>query len=158
MGRVADRALAKAFQGSHIRLHNDLTKAQSSALIQMRTGKISLNAFLHYKKVPGYDTPSCTCGHGLQTPEHLFVDCTDPRSRNLTAMGFFSISRVRAGLSDPETAGKMAKNLLQSGWLKQFRLSEELRMEEGLADALAGWQQKPPPERHKRRQKRQLAL
>ena len=158
MGRAADRALTKAFQGGHLRLHNDLTKAQSSALTQMRTGKISLNAFLHYKKVPGYETPSCTCGHGLQTPEHLFLDCTDPRSHSLTAMGYSSISEVRARLSDPETAGKMAKPLLQSGWLKEFRLSEELRREEGLADALAGWQQKPPHERHKRRQKRQPAL
>jgi hypothetical protein len=73
-------------------------------------------------------------------------------------MGFSSISEARAGLSNPETAGKMAKSLLQSGWLREFRLSEKLRLEEGLADALAGWQRRPPPERHKRRQKRQPAL
>ena len=158
MGRAADQALPKAFQGSHLRLHEDLTKAQSSALIQMRTGKIGLNAFLYYRKVPGFETPSCTCGSGLQTPEHLFTDCTDPRSHSLTAMGYTSISEVRAGLSSPQTAGKMAKNLLQSGWLKEFRLSEKLRLEEGLADALAGWQRRPPPERHKRRRERQLAF
>ena len=73
-------------------------------------------------------------------------------------MGYTSISEVRAGLSSPQTAGKMAKNLLQSGWLKEFRLSEKLRLEEGLADALAGWQRRPPPERHKRRRERQLAF
>jgi len=124
----------------------------------MRTGKIGLNAFLYYRKVPGFETPSCICGSGLQTPEHLFTDCTDPRSHSLTAMGYTSISEARAGLSSPQTAGKMAKNLLQSGWLKEFRLSEKLRLEEGLADALAGWQQRPPPERHKRRRERQLAF
>ena len=73
-------------------------------------------------------------------------------------MGFSTISQVRAGLSDPETAGKMTKSLLQSNWLREFQLSEKLRLEEGLADALAGWNQKPPPERHKRRSKCQPAL
>jgi hypothetical protein len=158
MGRAADRALRTAFQGGHLGLHKDLTKAQSSALIQMRTGKIGLNAFLYYRKVPGYETPICICGNGLQTSEHLFTDCIDPRSHSLTAMGYTTTSEARAGLSNPETAGKMAKSLLHSGWLKEFRLSEKLRLEEGLADALAGWQRRPPPERHKRRRERQPAL
>src|SRR5438552_18653034 len=113
----------------------------------MRTGKISLNVFLYYKKVSGYETPICICGSGPQTSEHLFTDCTDPRSHSLTTMGYSSISEVRAGLSNPETAGKMAK----SGWLREFQLSEKLRLEEGLADALAGWKRRPPAERHKRR-------
>jgi hypothetical protein len=73
-------------------------------------------------------------------------------------MGFSTISEVRKGLSDPETASKMTKSLLRSNWLKEFQLSERLRLEEGLADALAGWNRKPPPERHKRRLKRQPAL
>ena len=90
--------------------------------------------------------------------EYIIINCTDPQSRSLTAMGFSTISEVRAGLSDPEIAGKIAKSLLRSKWLKEFQLSEKLRLEEGLADALAGWNQKPPPERHKRRSKRQLAL
>src|SRR6185312_11939767 len=124
----------------------------------MRTGKIGLNAFLYYRKVPGFETSSCIYGSGLQTPKHLFTNYTDPRSHSLTAIGYTSISEARAGLSSPQTAGKMAKNLLQSGWLKEFQLSEKLRLEEGLADALAGWQRRPPPERHKRRRERQLAF
>jgi len=74
------------------------------------------------------------------------------------AMSFSSVSEARAGLSSPQTASKMAKSLLQSGWLKEFQLSEKLRLKEGLADALAGWQQRPPPERHKRSKKRQPAF
>ena len=158
MGRAADEALRTAFKGGHLGLYSNLTKAQSSALLQMRTGKIGLKAFLPYRKVPGQDTPICSCGEGLQTPEHLFTFCTDPQSRNLRAMGFSTISEVRKGLSDPETASKMTKSLLRSNWLKEFQLSERLRLEEGLADALAGWNRKPPPERHKRRLKRQPAL
>ena len=124
----------------------------------MRIGKIGLNAFLYYRKVPGYETTICICGNGPQTPEHLFTDCIDPRSHSLTAMGYTFISEVRAKLLNPQTAGKMAKSLLQSGWLREFQLSEKLRLEEGLADALAGWQRRPPPERHKRRRERQPAL
>ena len=105
----------------------------------MRTGKIGLNAFLYYRKVPGYETPTCICGNGLQTPEHLFTNCTDPRSHSLTAMDYASVSEVRAGLSNPQTAGKMAESLLYSEWLREFQLSEKLRLEEGLADALVGW-------------------
>src|SRR2546429_1046836 len=157
-GRAADQALRTAFQGGHLGLHNNLTKAESSALIQMRTGKIGLNTFLYYRKVPGYKSPICICGNGPQTPEHLFTNCTDPRSHSLTAMGYTSISEARAGLSNPEKASKMAKSLLRSGWLREFRLSEKLRSEEGLADALGGWQRRPPPKRHKRRRERQPAL
>ena len=73
-------------------------------------------------------------------------------------MSFSSVSDVRVGLSNPQTASKMAKGLLQSGWLREFQLSEKLRLKEGLADALAGWKRRPPPERHKRLKKRQPAL
>ena len=158
MDRMVDQALKTAFKGGHLELYSGLTKAQSSVLVQMRTGKIGLNAFLFYRKVPGYETPLCTCGQGPQTPEHLFTTCTDPQSHNLTAMSFSSVSEARVGLSSPQTASKMAKGLLQSGWLKEFQLSEKLRLKEGLADALAGWQQRPPPERHKRLKKRQPAF
>src|SRR4051794_39923052 len=67
-----------------------------------------LNTFLHQRKVPGYESPICICGNGLQTPEHLFTNCTDPKSHSLIAMGYTTISEVRAGLSTPEKASKMA--------------------------------------------------
>src|SRR3954468_5538290 len=92
MGRAADQALKTAFKGGHLELHSGLIKAQSSVLIQMRTGKIGLSAFLFHRKVPGYETPLCTCGQGPQTPEHLFTTCTDPQSHNLMAMSFSSVS------------------------------------------------------------------
>src|SRR4051812_15451438 len=112
MGRAADQTLRTTFQGGHLGLHNNLTKAESSVLIQMRTGKIGLNAFLYYRKVPGYESPIYIYGNGPQTPEHLFTNCTDPRSHSLTAMGYTIISKVRAGLSNPEKASKMTKSLL----------------------------------------------
>src|SRR5437763_12575189 len=113
MGRAADQVLRTAFRGGYLGLHRDLTKAESSALVQIRTGKIGLSAFLYYRKVPGYESPICIYGNGPQTPEHLFTNCTDPRSHSLIAMGYTLISEVRAGLSSPETASKMVKSLLR---------------------------------------------
>src|SRR3954447_15815919 len=105
---------------------------ESSALVQMRTGKIGLSIFLYYRKVPGYESPICICGNGPQTPEYLFTNYTDPRSYSLMAIGYTTISEVRAGLSNPEKASKMTKSLLRSGWLREFQFSEKLRSEEGL--------------------------
>ena len=38
----------------------------------------------------------------------------------------------------------MAKAILRSGWLAEFQLSEQLRMEEDLEKAQVGWTRKPP--------------
>ena len=120
----------------------------------MQTGKIGLKAFLFYRKVPGQDSPICPYGAGPQTAEHLFANCTALQSQGLKDMGFSSVEEVRAGLSNPHVASKMTKNLLLSGWLQEFQLSEQLRLQGGLVEALKGWQRKPPPERHKRRPRR----
>jgi hypothetical protein len=147
--------LRKGLKGGHLGLHNGLTKAQSPVLTRMRTGKIGLSTFLFYRKVPGYETPLCSCCQGPQIPEHLFTFCTDSQSHNLRAMRFSSVSEVRDGLSiSPQTASKMVRNFLQSGWLKGLQLSEKLQLKEGLADTLVGWKRRPPPERHKKRLKK----
>ena len=65
-------------------------------------------------------------------------------------MGFSSILEVKNGLLAVKTAGKMAKKLLQSGWLEEFQLSEKLRLEEAMETARIGWITKPPPKRHKK--------
>ena len=49
---------------------------------------------------------------------------------------------------------KMAQCLLRSGWLQEFQLSERIRESEDTANVLAGWNPKPPPERHKKRKRR----
>ena len=156
--RAADRTLDKAFDGAHLELYNGLTKAQSSVLVQARTGKIGLQAFLVCKKVPSIATPICPCGTGPQTPEHLFAYCNHVRSQGLRDMGFLLASEVQKGLSNHQTAGKMAKAILRSGWLAEFQLSEQLRMEEDLEKAQVGWTRKPPPERGKGRPWRPVSL
>ena len=62
--KAANQALEKAFQGSHLDLYKGLTKAQSFVLVQARTGKIGLRAFLFKRHVPIVITPICPCGEG----------------------------------------------------------------------------------------------
>jgi len=151
--RAADRALHKAFYGSHLRLYEGLKKAHSSILCQARTGKIGLREFLFHQQVPDIRTPICQCGGGPQTAEHLFVDCSDPRSTALRAMGYRSVEQVWEALSSPKTAKVLARALVKSGWLEEYRLFLKLDSQEALEAIRAGITTRPPPERHKRKRR-----
>ena len=60
---------------SALQLHTGLSKAQSSILTQVRTGKIGLVAFLCKRQVPGFPTPACSCGALWETAKHPVLDC-----------------------------------------------------------------------------------
>ena len=127
----ADKApTRKAFQGGRLRLYETLAKAEGAALCQARTEKIGLRAFLFKKKVPDVTTPICPCGRGPQTAAHLFTECTDDKSQALRALGYTSKEAVYRGLSHSDTAPRMARTLVQSGWLPQFRTFNQLRRQE----------------------------
>ena len=113
-----------------LKLYKSLNKAQSSALVQARTGKIGLRTYLFHKYVPQIDSDQCPYGQGPQTPEHLFADCEDQKSTPLRALGLLTIAEVRKGLNSPRTAPKMAKLLLKSGWLPEFRIAESIRQQQ----------------------------
>ena len=56
--------------------HKGLSKAESSLLVQARTGKIGFRAFLFSRKIPGIPTPLCDCGEVPETVSHLLEGCT----------------------------------------------------------------------------------
>ena len=66
------------FVDKTLRKHARLTKAESSLLVQARTGVIGLREFLFRRKVPGFNTPYCECGTGKETVELLVVWCPTP--------------------------------------------------------------------------------
>jgi len=56
-------------------LHAGLWKAESSALVQFRTGCTGLAHFLHKARVPEFVSGACSCESGLETPRHMLVYC-----------------------------------------------------------------------------------
>ena len=54
-----------------------MSRAQSSLVIQLRTGKIGFRAFLHKMRVPDVDDPLCkNCEEGEEmTVEHVLMRC-----------------------------------------------------------------------------------
>jgi len=71
-GQATKRLLPKPTNKAP-RLYRNLTKAASSALIQLRTGKIGLNHYLH--SINLRDSDQCQCGWGSQTAKHILMDC-----------------------------------------------------------------------------------
>ena len=57
------------------RLHNGLQKAESSILVQVRTGSIWLQKYLHHRRVPGFTTAQCACSGGEETARHMAPFC-----------------------------------------------------------------------------------
>ena len=99
-------------------------------------------------RVPDVPSPDYPCGEGWQDVEHLFCECLHPQSAGLRAMGFFTPDAVRQGLSAAGTAHAMAKALTRSGWLRDFRVFEELRIRKEQDEDTGGT--RPPPHRDKR--------
>ena len=58
-----------------LKIHKCLCKAASALVVQMRTEKIGLKKFLYSKKVPGFDSPECTCRRGVQSAKRMLVEC-----------------------------------------------------------------------------------
>ena len=65
----------KAFK-TYYNLQKDFKKAKSSALIQTKTGKIGLRAFLFERKVPRIVTPLYEYRTAEETVAHLLEGCS----------------------------------------------------------------------------------
>jgi hypothetical protein len=65
---------------AHPSIQQNLTKAESSMVLQLRTERLGLNVFLRDRNVPGI-TETCTCGHPRQTVKHVILFCPDRKDR-----------------------------------------------------------------------------
>ena len=90
---------------SRLKLHKQLKKAESSVLVQARTGRIGLAHFLNKARVPGYETPACRCGLGDETAEHLLLYCQMETERRLWRRG----TRLRDLVSEPKSTATTAR-------------------------------------------------
>jgi hypothetical protein len=113
-----------------LKLHQNLRKAESSALVQFRTGRTGLASFLYWIGVPEFQSPICPCGQGEETPYHVLRHCPleEGNRQSLRTMCGGGIDVVRL-LNTPEGAGVAARWIVQSGRLNQFRVAKALSYE-----------------------------
>lgn len=132
------------FDPSTIALRTGMTKAESSVLMQARTEKIGLRAFLFTRKVPEITTPYCDCGGGRERLVHLALHC--PRERDRFEELFPDIRNsedLRDALSSPKEAKAIAQWILSTGRLGMYRLYSKV-MEENLSRDEVVATTKPP--------------
>jgi hypothetical protein len=112
--------------------HKKLLKHESSLLVQIRTGKVGLRAFLFARKVPEVATPHCRCGDAPETPQHLVLDCvelTEARrqlQQRLWPQAICTYPDFVEATADPRTAPTIVQWLLATGRFPEFRLAVEL--------------------------------
>ena len=113
-----------------LKLHQNLRKAESSALVQFRTGRTGLASFLYWIGVPEFKSPICQCGQEEETPYHMLRHCPleEGSRQSLRTMCGGGIDIVRL-LNTPEGTGVAARWIVQSGRLSQFRVAKALSYE-----------------------------
>ena len=101
-------------------------KPANSILIQMRTQKIGLRAFLHSRKVPGFehdDGAVCECEEGFQTVKHVLLQCPIWQRKRVQMQkegGEAKTRDIRRLLSDPKVTKLAVGFMVQAGLLKQY--------------------------------------
>ena len=108
------------------KLHAGRTKAESALLTQLRTGKIGFNAFLHERRVPGYESPRCACGQSRMTVRHVLLTChlwKKEREARIKPLRTTSLNTI---LGTAKGASAATRFIQQIGILQQFN-HEDIR-------------------------------
>lgn len=111
------RELSQAQRGGlegRVKQHRGLRKAESSAVIQLRSGKIGFNHFLYTRKVPGIEGPGCPCGASKQDGKHVLLFCPSYQEGRAAIIKEASTSDYQRLLSTTKgirAAGKMARQI-----------------------------------------------
>jgi hypothetical protein len=133
--RIADEGSpSQLFTDKTLQKHQDLTKAQSSLLVQARTGVIGLRDFLFKQNVPVL-TPYCSCGEGRETVEHLVIWCPIPPkprtwpTREIRTHRDLSLVLQGEGSRNLWLLRKVLGWLMDSGRLVEYKLARRLELE-----------------------------
>jgi hypothetical protein len=111
-----------------LQLHKNLRKSESSVLVQARTECIGLTQFLYKRRVPGIDTPNCTCSDTPETTRHLVLYCTlypERGALHQLAIGNRPVD-YRKLIGTPEGAKALTRWIIGTGRLPQYSLAKKL--------------------------------
>jgi hypothetical protein len=111
-------------------LHRSLAKTKSSLVIQMRTEKIGLQAFLKARGVPGIEAGRYPCRGGLQTVRHILLECPtwNYLREEFLLEGSGQLGRtadLRVWLGKAERAKRAANFIMATGLLRQGREEQQ---------------------------------
>ena len=106
-----------------LQLHAKLQKAESSMLVQLRSGRTGLAHFLCKARVPSYDTGQCECGQSQETPRHVLLHCPREADRRVELGQGPTFVRL---LDTPDGAAVASRWMIQSGRLRQFQVVNSL--------------------------------
>ena len=118
-----------------------MSRPESSVIIQARTGKIGLRDYLY--KINSASSPECSCGYRRQTVHHTLLECpgfNELREEMWAGAGKRETNLTRL-LGTPTLAAKASKVLLATGELMQFRHLNVTQVTENTGEALEddGW-------------------
>lgn len=119
-GQLYRKWFGKTIRKDILTIYNGLPKALAAIVIQLRTGKVALAAYLH--KIKKVENPYCDCREGNQTVTHILEECPLFRELRTQELGRPVIRSARDTLTDPKTARKAAYFMLKTGLLDQFRV------------------------------------
>jgi hypothetical protein len=111
--------------GHRQKFHVGASKGESSLMVQIRTEKIGLRAFLALRQVPGY-TPECECGEGIQTPKHVILTCSNTANNRPEWLWKIGTCDYKVLTSTTRGLRAVAQRLMELNLLPQFRLAREM--------------------------------
>jgi hypothetical protein len=108
-----------------LKLHSGLRKAESSVLVQARTGRTGLAKFLYNRKVPGVLPAQCRCGAGEETPQHIALFYIDEtvHCQHLRVGGQLDYQQL---IGTNSRVKRLTEWRIHSGRLGQFSLARQL--------------------------------
>jgi exonuclease III len=108
------------------KLHEGLTRPQSSLATLLRTEVIGFNAFLHKRKVPGVTSQGCPCGGPYQNARHMVMDCPlneEGREEMLEEAGSRNFSIL---MNEPKGIKSCVRWVMRKRLLTQFSYAQDI--------------------------------
>ena len=111
-------------------LHAHLNKAQSTIATLIRTENIGLADYLYRRRIPGYDSPACSCGWQRQTPKHILLFCPKWEDGREAMIADAKTEDYKLITTTATGLWAATRWFLQTEILRQFSIAKEMQEED----------------------------